>query len=293
LEANLSSGDRPGIQPAEHPKMKLEFWSDSNIGLIRKSNQDAVGCFPEISLFVVADGMGGRAEGEIASRMAVEVIHESLARDSGTGRAATGAGPDQTRGGFWRSLFGGRPAAGGKVQRVNGLRAAVELANLKIFEAGRRQNQETNQPPMGTTVVALAFTLEEPSVHWAYVGDSRLYRVRNRDLVLLTADHTMIGEAFWDQERIPSDLPHTNRLIRALGIGPTVEVSTGSEPVELNDLFLLCSDGVSGMMKPDVLLQQLMASQDLEQAGAALIQQALDGGGKDNASALLVRAVGG
>jgi protein phosphatase len=144
---------------------------------------------------------------------------------------------------------------------------------------------------MGTTVVALAFAIEERRVDWAYVGDSRLYRVRNRELVLLTADHTMIGEAFWDQEKIPSDLPHTNRLIRALGIGPTVEVATGSETVEANDLFLLCSDGVSGMMKPAVLLDQLVANEDLQQAGTALIQQALDGGGKDNASALLVRSV--
>jgi protein phosphatase len=103
----------------------------------------------------------------------------------------------------------------------------------------------------------------------------------------------MIGEAFWDRETIPSDLPHTNRLVRALGIGPTVEVSTGSEAIEVNDLFLLCSDGVSGMMKPEVLREQLIANQDLERAGAALIQQALEGGGKDNASALLVRAVDG
>lgn len=272
--------------------MKLEFWSDSNIGLIRKSNQDAVGCFPEISLFVVADGMGGRAEGEIASRMAVEVIHQTLANDSRPSGQA-GADPDQTRGGFWRSIFGGRTKADEQGQRLNGLRAAVELANVRIFEAGQRQSEATNQQSMGTTVVALAFTLEERRVHWAYVGDSRLYRVRDRNLVLLTADHTMIGEAFWDRQQIPSDLPHTNRLIRALGIGPTVEVSTGSEAVEVNDLFLLCSDGVSGMMKPDVLLDRLVASQSLEQAGTALIQQALDGGGKDNASALLVRAVDG
>lgn len=268
--------------------MKLEFWSDSNIGLIRKSNQDAVGCFPEISLFVVADGMGGRAEGEIASRMAVEVIHESLTRD-GSGQSKPD--PEEPRGGFWRSLFG-RATAGNRTERGNGLRAAVELANVKIFEAGR-QGEATDQQPMGTTVVALAFALEDRCVHWAYVGDSRLYRIRNRELVLLTADHTMIGEAFWDRERIPSDLPHTNRLIRALGITPTVDVSTGSEAVEVNDLFLLCSDGVSGMMKPDVLLEQLTSNRDLQQAGTALIQQALEGGGKDNASALLVRAVDG
>lgn len=273
--------------------MKLEFWSDSNIGLIRKSNQDTVGCFPELPLFVVADGMGGRAEGEIASRMAVEVIHQTLAGDSGASAQGGAADPDQTRAGFWRSLFGGRAKGNNKRERTNGLRAAVELANVRIFEAGQRQSQGTNQQSMGTTVVALAFTLEERAVHWAYVGDSRLYRVRNRDLVLLTADHTMIGEAFWNQQKIPSDLPHTNRLIRALGIGPTVDVSTGSEPVEVNDLFLLCSDGVSGMMKPEVLLDRLLANENLEQAGTALIQQALEGGGKDNASALLVRAVEG
>jgi protein phosphatase len=272
--------------------MKLEFWSDSNIGLIRKSNQDAVGCFPDIALFVVADGMGGRAEGEIASRMAVDVIHETLAGDHGSSGQGAGSDPDPARGRFWRSLFGARGASSEKRERANGLRAAVELANVRIFEAGQ-QSQAANHQSMGTTVVALAFALEDRCVHWAYVGDSRLYRVRNQDLVLLTADHTMIGEAFWDRETIPSDLPHTNRLVRALGIGPTVEVSTGSEAIEVNDLFLLCSDGVSGMMKPEVLREQLIANQDLERAGAALIQQALEGGGKDNASALLVRAVDG
>jgi protein phosphatase len=101
----------------------------------------------------------------------------------------------------------------------------------------------------------------------------------------------MIGEAFRDRDEIPADLPHTNRLIRALGIDPTVEVTTGSESLQPNDLFLLCSDGVSGMMKPAVLLDRLLGSEDLEQAGAAVIRQAMDGGGKDNASALLVRAL--
>lgn len=271
--------------------MKLEFWSDSNIGLVRKSNQDAVGCFPEISLFVVADGMGGRAEGEIASRMAVDVIHDTFSRNSGAGGRGNGPDAGQTRGGFWRSLFGRRGTGDNVTEPVNGLRAAVELANLKIFEAGRRQSEGTNQQSMGTTVVALTFALDERRVHWAYVGDSRLYRVRDRDLVLLTADHTMIGEAFWDRDQIPSDLPHTNRLIRALGIDATVQVTTGSEALEANDLFLLCSDGVSGMMKPGILLDQLLANEDIEQAGAALIQQAMEGGGKDNASALLVRVL--
>lgn len=273
--------------------MKLEFWSDSNIGLVRKSNQDAVGCFPEISLFVVADGMGGRSEGEIASRMAVDVIHETFSRDGGPSGPGNGPDADQTRSGFWRSLFGGRAPAGKTTEPVDGLRAAIELANLRIFEAGRRQSEGNDRQSMGTTVVALTFALEEGRVHWAFVGDSRLYRIRNRDLVLLTADHTMIGEAFRDQDTIPSDLPHTNRLIRALGIDPTVEVTTGSQPFEANDLFLLCSDGVSGMMKPAVLLDQLVINEDLQQAGEALIRQAMEGGGKDNASALLVRAVDG
>src|SRR5207302_155230 len=134
------------------------------------SNQDTVGCFPELQLAIVADGMGGGTDGEVASRLAVDTIHETLR----TGRRS------------WRSVFGGRTASGRSASEQ--LRAAIELANQRIFEASLQRPGAL--APMGTTVVALLCVLDDRTAYWAHVGDSRLYRVRNRELSLLTADHT-------------------------------------------------------------------------------------------------------
>jgi protein phosphatase len=256
--------------------MKLEAWSASNIGLVRQSNQDAVGCFPELQLAIVADGMGGRTAGEVASRLAVEVIHDML-------RAAR-----QPRR-WWHSVFARRTATA----RNDGdqLRAAIELANRRIFEAGRQQS--TEGASMGTTVVVLLFALDGGTACWAHVGDSRLYRLREQELALLTADHTRYGEAYWNEHRIPVDLPHTNVLVRALGIDENVTVSTGNDTVRVGDVFLLCSDGVSGFVSAEVIRNTLRVPDGLAAAGDMLIHRALEAGGRDNASLVLVRIVAG
>jgi serine/threonine protein phosphatase PrpC len=262
--------------------MNLEAWAGSNIGRVRKSNQDSVGCFPELRLFVVADGMGGRAEGEVASRMAVDTLRESLAPGD---TPAIGQR-------WWRALVG-HPADTERPSDGPDLRVAIALANQRIYAAGQRQTSEdsSQRGSMGTTVVALVCELEAPRGHWAHVGDSRLYRARDGEVALLTADHTLFGEAYWDAPTVPTDLPHTNRLVRALGIGPTVEVALHAAELRAGDLFLLCSDGVSGMMPADDLRRHLLAGGPLAQIGDRLIEGALAGGGKDNASALLVRVI--
>jgi protein phosphatase len=263
--------------------MNLEAWAGSNVGLVRKSNQDSVGCFPELRLFVVADGMGGRSEGEVASRMAVDTLRDSL---------APGNAP-AIRQRLWRALLG-HPADGERPAEGPDLQGAIELANERIFAAGQRQTSEdsSQRGSMGTTVVALVCDLDARRAHWAHVGDSRLYRARDGEVALLTADHTLFGEAYWDAATVPPDLPHTNRLVRALGIGAAVQATLHSAELRAGDLYLLCSDGVSGMMQPDDLRRLLLADGPLAQTGRDLIQRALDGGGKDNASALLVRVSG-
>lgn len=263
--------------------MKLEAWAASNIGRVRKSNQDAVGCFLELQLFVVADGIGGRSEGEVASRMAVDTLREALAANGWPG----------ARPGFWPTLFGGRASAGDASGDGPVLTGAIALANQRICAAGQRQSSRevSQRGSMGTTVVALACDLAARRAHWAHVGDSRLYRVRTGEVALLTADHTLFGEVYWDAATVPADLPHTNRLVRALGIAPGVQITARSDALRAGDLFLLCSDGVSGMVAPDDLRDALLAAGPLDATGAALIQRALDAGGKDNASALLVRVL--
>jgi protein phosphatase len=145
---------------------------------------------------------------------------------------------------------------------------------------------------MGTTVVVLRCQLPGARAEWAHVGDSRLYRVRDGELELLTADHTLYGEEFWAESRIPITVPHTNRLVRAVGIDPEIEVTLGGGELRAGDLYFLCSDGVSGMVKPDELRRELLEPAPLPDKGAKLIERALAGGGRDNATALLVRVHG-
>ena len=258
--------------------MRVDTWAESHIGLVRKTNQDAVGCFPEAHLFIVADGMGGRAEGGVASALAVDTLRAQLVP-----MAAGGARPTR-----WWSLRSLGPAAPAPLEAP--LQRAIEAANERIYIAGLEHLSADSslRGSMGTTVVTLCFDSEQRRAHWAHVGDSRLYRVRDHRVALLTADHTMPGEPYWGQPDIPLELPHTNRLVRALGIAPAVQVTTGVDGLQAGDLYLLCSDGVSGMIPPDALRSALLSGDAIDVMGGSLIRRALDGGGRDNASALLV-----
>ncbi len=244
-------------------ELRLDVWWASDIGRVRKSNQDTVACFPDRGLFMVADGMGGHAAGEIASRMAVDVIGNFL------GRADRRTLPDRA---------------------AETLRAAVELANQRIFAAGGGEEEAPNGR-MGSTIVLLLVDLQARLIAWAHVGDSRLYRGRGGNLELLTADHTIFGHKYLGQTAIPVDLAHTNILLQALGTSPEVSVPTSCAEVLVGDTFLLCSDGVSGFVDASVIRTVLTSPHRLEEIGQTLISSALEAGGRDNASAVLVRVV--
>lgn len=233
--------------------MSLESWAKTDIGLVRSSNQDAVGCFPEQGLFVVADGMGGHADGEVASRMAVDIL-----------RAHLEARPD--------------PAP-------EDLAAAVQVANTQIFDIGHR-NHSSGLPSMGTTVVALALGR---NAAWVHVGDSRLYRLRRGHLTLLTADDTRYGREIAPGSPIPLELPHTNELLSALGVERYVHITLGEDELHPGDVYLLCSDGLSGLVPASVIHETLVDSRDPAVAGEILLARALDAGGNDNASLIVVR----
>lgn len=243
-------------------ELRLDVWWASDIGRVRKSNQDAVGCFPERGLFMVADGMGGHAAGEIASRMAVDVIG---------------------------NFFGGAERRGVPDRATDALRAAIELANQRIFAAGSGREEEGPNGRMGSTIVLVLVDLQARRIAWAHVGDSRLYRGRSGNLELLTADHTIFGHKYLGQAAIPVDLAHTNVLLQALGTSPEVAVPTACADVLVGDTFLLCSDGVSGFVDASVIRAVLTGPQRLEDIGQTLISSALEAGGRDNASAVLVR----
>ncbi len=266
--------------------MKLDAWSASDIGLVRKSNQDSVGCFPDLNIFVVADGMGGHADGEIASRTAVETVHAFF----------DGQRPGKPTG--WAALahwFKGLlrvektepiPAASERQQ----LETVVRLANQRIYQLGH-QNPDPEKRPMGTTVVVLKLVPDQLRASWTHVGDSRLYRARDGQLALLTADHTAYGEPYANQSVVPTDLAHTNTLNQALGVYEEVVIPTKSDEMRPGDLFLLCSDGLSSMVDAAGISAQLANAQNLEETGQALIRLAMEGGGRDNASVVLVKVV--
>jgi protein phosphatase len=127
---------------------------------------------------------------------------------------------------------------------------------------------------------------------WAHVGDSRLYLFRDGTLALLTADHTVAGAAYRDADAVPLDLPHTNMLVQALGVSRDIEPSLGSDEVRAGDLFLLCSDGVSGLIEPGVIAEELGRDATVEEKAASLIRLALEASGRDNASVVLVQILG-
>jgi PPM family protein phosphatase len=262
--------------------MRLESWSDSKVGLVRKSNEDSVGHFPERGIFIVADGMGGHAAGEVASRIAVEAIEEALRSQSPAPGLLARV----------RRLLPGAAEFVSR-QRRAALRGAVELANRRIREAGEQGSEGSRRGQMGSTVVALKVDLHQPCAYWAHVGDSRLYRARRGSLALLTADNTVYGQKYMDQGPVPLDLPHTNVLLQALGISPDVKVTVASDGLEAEDVFLLCSDGVSGLVDAPFIQEALTVSPSLAAAGEKLIQGALVAGGNDNASLILVRVAGG
>lgn len=284
--------------------MRFESWSKSDVGLVRESNQDHVGCFPDLGLYVVADGMGGHADGEIASGMAVESLREAYDREDDTqpGRSqapapAGGGGPMSwlVRLGLLRASEdggAGRPTDDAElVQReVRRLASAVEDANRRIFQRGHQAGGSIARA-MGTTVIAVVVQQWSGRLAWAHVGDSRLYRLRAGELTLLTADHTRYGEPYRQKRPVPLDLPHTNQLTSALGVSPDVGVESGSTDLAVGDVYLLSSDGVTGLVPPEQIAE-VLARRSASEIGEELLRRALARGGTDNASVVVVRVLG-
>lgn len=244
--------------------MKLDAAFRTDIGPRRVANEDAVGCFVERGLFVVADGMGGMAQGAWASRTVVAELQEHFAvRD--------GASLDD------------------EAARIARLRAAVECANLRVWSLDGTATEAT-RGSAGATVVALSLCPRRRTATWLHLGDSRLYRMRDGELELLTADHTLAGFRFRSGRRIPLELPHTNRLVQALGLDPEIDPDVGSAALRAGDVFLLCSDGLSGAVSPEEIRQELARRGHVAARAAALLQRALAAPTQDNTSLIVVEA---
>lgn len=253
---------------------KLSWAGLTDVGKKRTENEDAFVVDPELGLYVVCDGMGGHASGEVASAMTTEEMHAFF----------------QTRWDGDRSLpYQGEPGATVAELVVSN---AIQHANDKVYIAGMRDSKLEG---MGTTVVALTEAPEaEDKLIIAHVGDSRIYRLRQSRLEQVTRDHSLLNHKIdlgelKTQEEIDT-FKHGNVIVRAVGLKDYVRPETSVHDRVVGDIYLLCSDGLSDMVDDWSIENVLEANQDdLEEAASILVRMANDRGGKDNITAVLVR----
>jgi protein phosphatase len=234
----------------------------TDVGRERSHNEDRYIVVPELHLYVVADGMGGHQSGEVASKLAASTI---------------------------ASYFKNGDAAKSRRTPLDRLRSAVATANAKIYA---RADDERAYRGMGTTVVAAVFSAAESMIHIGHAGDSRCYLIRGGRITQLTRDHSLVADALLERPDLTeNDLAYLPRnvITRALGMGPTVDVDMRSERTEVGDVFLLCSDGLHGLVPDEEIIEIVRKNQDLTQACARLIERANMHGGRDNITAVLVR----
>lgn len=254
------------------PPFRIEVAGETNVGRKRNHNEDNFSIVPEYGLFLVADGMGGHACGEVASKMAVDSMIEFFQQ--------TQEDPERT----WPYKMDRS-----KGYEENRLITGIKLANLRIYETGQREMKKRN---MGTTFCGI-FTAND-GVYVAHVGDSRVYRYREGKLECLTEDHSLLNDYIKMKKLTPEEIaafPHKNVIVRALGMKETVKVDTRFEVPKHNDTFLLCSDGLSGPVTDDEMAEILRAEGDLRAAAAKLIERANEHGGPDNVTCVLVRCL--
>jgi len=239
---------------------------------VRKNNEDAFRVDPEIDLYVLSDGMGGQAHGEVASALAVDTVtcHCREAKND----------PDVT-------LYGdGRPDL---CEHSNRLLSAVRLANRRIFEAA---TQNEAQEGMGATIVAAWF--DDRRMSLAHVGDSRAYLLRAGSFEQLTADHSLVAEhvrrgTMTPQEAEASQLQ--NVLVRALGTQDQVDVDIDEQILIEGDALLLCSDGLTHMVTDPEIASTLSTYEPAQAAADRLIELANEYGGEDNVTVIVIRIV--
>ena len=240
----------------------------TDVGLQREHNEDAVASDLSIGLLVLADGMGGYNAGEVASEIAVLTLTAEI----------TEAMRD-------KSLIKLMP---GLLPEAQMLMRAVDRANATIYQISQDQPQCAG---MGTTLVVGIFADNKLIV--GHIGDSRLYRLRQGSLVQITEDHSLLQEQLNAGLITPQQAKvsiNKNLVTRALGIDPQVELEVQEFDVEINDFYLLCSDGLTDLVEDAVIAEILTgADGDIEYAAARLVQAANEQGGKDNISVVIAK----
>ena len=245
--------------------MMYEICTDTDPGMIRENNEDAVAVDAVTGLCILADGMGGYNAGEIASGMACAFIRSEMSR--------------------WLSEAG-KNANAKEVKRA--LEICVQNANHSIFNAANSNPQYTG---MGTTLVVGVF--QAGRLMLGHIGDSRCYRLRGSDFQQITKDHSLLQEQIDAGLLTPEQAltsANKNLVTRALGVEDAVLLDISEHRVEEGDLYIMCSDGLSDMVRDPMLADIVQSDQTLEEKGRQLIAVANDNGGRDNISVILTQA---
>jgi PPM family protein phosphatase len=248
--------------------VRIVSGGQSDVGQQRANNEDCFRIVQPQNLFVVSDGMGGEAHGEIASAMAVEtVVKACMGEETDTVAASAQMQPgwsEQTR-----RLFN-----------------AAHLANKKIYESAEANPQ---QQGMGATLTAAWINEEKLSV--AHVGDSRVYLLRSGVLQQLTSDHSLVAEQVRRGILTAAEAEHSELqsvLLRALGTQPDVEVDAEEHTLFPGDILLLCTDGLTRMVAEQKIVATLQSESDPARAAEKLVALANENGGADNVTVVVV-----
>ncbi|MBI3610538.1 MAG: Stp1/IreP family PP2C-type Ser/Thr phosphatase [Nitrospirae bacterium] len=250
--------------------MQIKAFGQSDVGRVRSSNEDAWGVFPDLRFFIVADGMGGHAAGEVASHMAVDTMRDFIQTTAQSSEITWPVDVDRNL-----SLPAKRLVAAGK------------LANEKIYQTSRSNPKLAG---MGTTMVA--GLIDEDIAYIAHAGDSRAYLIRDDKIQQLTQDHSLINDYITQgllkmEEAGQHPLRHV--ITRALGSNAKIDVDLKTVPLVHGDAFLLCSDGLSNLLtEEEMRLNRPGSPEDLPAACQRLIELANKKGGEDNITVVLI-----
>ena len=243
--------------------MDLIAAGKTDTGIVRSNNEDNFIVDEKLGLLLVADGMGGHAAGEIASKMAVSVIHDQL------------LGQQKFFGAYNESYS----------PSTNNLNSALRVANLAVFKAAESSPRLHG---MGTTVAAVLTCGNRLSI--AHIGDSRVYLVRSGNIAQLTDDHSMINEQVMRdlitrEEAVKS--VNKNYLTKALGISAEIEADLSELTLLSGDILLLCTDGLSNMITDEIMMGIILSAEEPATICDLLIKTANTNGGKDNITAVI------
>jgi len=252
--------------------LHIEAGARTDLGRVRKNNEDCYAIDTSLQLYVLSDGMGGEAHGEVASQLAVQTV-VSHCRQGENSRSTPFFGESSPE----------------VSERTNRLASAIHLANRKVYETA---GANPEQKGMGATIVAAWVDAQRLSI--AHVGDSRAYLLRSGALDQLTADHSLVAEKvrvgiLTPQEAEASEMQSV--LTRAVGTSDKVNVDTDEQALIVGDFLLLCSDGLTRMVTDPEIASTLLTSATAQEAADRLVELANENGGVDNVSVIVLRVL--